>query len=67
MLIKQRTFNQEVLDYLLSNQYDSFVAKLIAARVNDINNIDLILNESIKDLSSPFLFNAKALPASTGS
>lgn len=56
MLIKQRTFNQEVLDYLLSNQYVSFVAKLIAARVNDINNIDLILNGSIKDLSSPFLF-----------
>ncbi|QIW09733.1 single-stranded-DNA-specific exonuclease RecJ [Francisella sp. LA112445] len=56
MLIKQRLFSQKVLDHLLINQYDSFLAKLIAARVSDISNIDLILNGSIKDLSSPFLF-----------
>ncbi|WP_150466559.1 single-stranded-DNA-specific exonuclease RecJ [Francisella sp. SYW-9] len=56
MLIKQRSFSQEVLDYLLTKQYDSFLAKLVAARVTDINSMDLILNGSIKDLSSPFLF-----------
>lgn len=56
MLIKQRSFNQEVLDHLLANQYDGFLAKLIAARVSDISNIDLILKGSVKDLSSPFLF-----------
>ncbi|API86372.1 single-stranded-DNA-specific exonuclease RecJ [Francisella uliginis] len=56
MLIKQRLFNQEVLDHLLANQYDGFLAKLIAARVSDISNIDLILKGSVKDLSSPFLF-----------
>lgn len=56
MLIKQRSFNQQVLDHLFANQYDNFLAKLIAARVDDINNIGLILNGSIKDLSSPFLF-----------
>lgn len=56
MLIKQRSFNQKVLDHLLANQYDIFLAKLIAARVSDISNIDLILKGSVKDLSSPFLF-----------
>ncbi|MED7789141.1 single-stranded-DNA-specific exonuclease RecJ [Francisella sp. 19X1-34] len=56
MLIKQRSFSQEVLDHLFTKEYDSFLAKLVAARVSDISNIDLILNGSMKDLSSPFLF-----------
>ncbi|ASG69002.1 single-stranded-DNA-specific exonuclease RecJ [Francisella halioticida] len=56
MLIKQRAFSQEVLDYLLDSQYDGFLAKLIAGRVSDLNNINLVLNGAIKDLSSPFLF-----------
>lgn len=56
MLIKQKKINQSVLANLLAKGYDSFIAKIIASRITDIDNIDLSLNGSIKDLSSPFLF-----------
>ncbi|QIV95769.1 exonuclease RecJ [Allofrancisella inopinata] len=56
MLVKQKQINKQVYDYLLSNKYDSFIAKLIATRVQNIDSLDLIINGTIKDLSSPFLF-----------
>lgn len=56
MLIKQREVSQQVLDSLLNNGCELFLAKLIANRIDDTSNLDLVLNGSIKDLSSPFLF-----------
>ncbi|AEB28368.1 single-stranded-DNA-specific exonuclease RecJ [Francisella hispaniensis] len=56
MLIKQKKIDNNIFSSLLANGYDSFTAKIISARVREIDSIELILNGSIKDLSSPFLF-----------
>ncbi|AIT09168.1 single-stranded DNA exonuclease [Candidatus Francisella endociliophora] len=56
MLIKKRKINQEVLNELVSKGHDFFIAKIVAARVNQGVDTDLIFKSSIKDLSSPFLF-----------
>ncbi|AJC49392.1 single-stranded-DNA-specific exonuclease RecJ [Allofrancisella guangzhouensis] len=56
MLVRQKQINKQVYDYLISNKYDSFIAKLIATRTQSVDSLDLIINGSIKDLSSPFLF-----------
>ncbi|ABO47292.1 single-stranded-DNA-specific exonuclease RecJ [Francisella tularensis] len=56
MLIKQKKIDNNIFSTLLAKGYDSFTAKIISARVRKIENLELILNGSIKDLSSPFLF-----------
>ena len=56
MLIKQKKIDNNIFSTLLAKGYNSFTAKIISARVSEIDNIELILNGSIKDLSSPFLF-----------
>ena len=56
MLIKQKKIDNNIFSTLLAKSYNSFTAKIISARVSEIDNIELILNGSIKDLSSPFLF-----------
>ena len=56
MIIKQKQINSDVLRHLKSNKYDDFVAKIVAARVAKTDDLDLILNGTIKNLSSPFLF-----------
>ncbi|APC91959.1 MULTISPECIES: single-stranded-DNA-specific exonuclease RecJ [Francisella] len=56
MLIKQKKIDHNIFSNLLAKGYDSFTAKIISARVTQIDNINLVLNGSIKDLSSPFLF-----------
>ena len=56
MLIIPKKINTEIYNYLLSKQYSEFVAKIISARISDIETVDIFLNGSIKDLSSPFLF-----------
>ena len=56
MLIKQKKIDNNIFSALLAKGYNSFTAKIISARVSEIDNIELMLNGSIKDLSSPFLF-----------
>ncbi|AXA34182.1 single-stranded-DNA-specific exonuclease RecJ [Francisella adeliensis] len=55
-MIIQRLINQAIYQKLTAQNKDSFLAKIIAARVTDSANLDLVLDGGIKDLSSPFLF-----------
>jgi single-stranded-DNA-specific exonuclease len=55
-MIIQKLINQDVCQKLIAENKDPFLAKIIAARVTDSANLDLVLSGGIKDLSSPFLF-----------
>jgi single-stranded-DNA-specific exonuclease len=54
MLIKQRHTNQEVLKILRDKNIDDFISHIVSNRVSNIQDLDLILRGTIKDLSSPF-------------
>ncbi len=56
MLIKKKVLNSKIYDNLISQNYDSLLAQIISARVNNDESIGLVLDGAIKDLSSPFLF-----------
>ncbi len=56
MLIKKKVLNSQVYNNLIAQNYDPFLAKIIAARVSDDESLGLVLDGAIKDLSSPFLF-----------
>jgi single-stranded-DNA-specific exonuclease len=55
MLIRQKQTNQDILNKLIDQGYSDFLAKIISARISDVDNLELVLNGSIKNLSSPFL------------
>ncbi|MFT4693628.1 MAG: single-stranded-DNA-specific exonuclease [Francisella sp.] len=56
MLIKKKVLNPQVYNNLIAQNYDPFLAKIIAARVSNDESLGLVLDGAIKDLSSPFLF-----------
>jgi single-stranded-DNA-specific exonuclease len=56
MLIKKKVLNSQVYNNLIAQNYDPFLAKIIAARVSNDESLGLVLDGAIKDLSSPFLF-----------
>ena len=54
MLIKQRLINQDILTLLKSQNTDDFISHIVSNRVSNIQDLNLILSGTIKDLSSPF-------------
>lgn len=55
-MITQKRYNSKVYEQLIAQGKEPFLAKIIAARVSNIDSLNLILDGGIKDLSSPFLF-----------